>query len=183
MCGNTVEISPLSFYQVNTIQAERLYAKALEFASPGKNDVIADLYCGAGTIGLSMAKKCGKIIGVEIVPEAVENARKNALSNNISNAEFYSGDAGIVFSTLRDKGCAPDIIIIDPPRKGCSEETLAQIASAAPRKVVMISCNPSTAARDAKWLSQNGFSVDKICGADFFPRTRHVECVVLMSGK
>ncbi|HRR76926.1 MAG TPA: 23S rRNA (uracil(1939)-C(5))-methyltransferase RlmD [Ruminococcus sp.] len=183
MCGNTVEISPLSFYQVNTVQAERLYAKALEYAAPDKNDIIADLYCGAGTIGLSMAHKVKKIIGVEIVPEAVENARKNAERNSISNAEFYAGDAGIIFAQLRQKGCSPDIIVVDPPRKGCSDETLSQIIQAAPQKIVMISCNPSTAARDAKMLSQNGFSVDKVCGADLFPRTRHVECVVLMSRK
>lgn len=183
MCGNTVEISPLSFYQVNTVQAEKLYAKALEFAAPDINDVIADLYCGAGTIGISMARKCGKIIGIEIIPEAVENARENALNNKISNAEFYSGDTGKVFGMLREKGCSPDIIIVDPPRKGCSEETLSQITSAAPKKIVMISCNPSTAARDAKWLAANGYSVMKICGADLFPRTRHVETVVLMSRK
>lgn len=181
MCGNSVEISPLSFYQVNTVQAERLYAKALEYASPNKNDVIADLYCGAGTIGLSMAKYANKIIGVEIIPQAVENAQKNAQSNNISNAEFYCGDAGEVFRELRQKGCAPDIIVVDPPRKGCSEDTIAVIAEACPKKIVMISCNPATAARDAKLLSQKGYSVDKACGVDLFPRTGHVECVVLMS--
>ncbi|NLT08132.1 MAG: 23S rRNA (uracil(1939)-C(5))-methyltransferase RlmD [Ruminococcus sp.] len=181
MCGNIVEISPLSFYQVNTVQAERLYAKALEYAAPDKDNVIADLYCGAGTIGLSMARNVKKIIGVEIIPEAVENAKKNAQMNGISNAEFYAGDAGIIFAQLRQEGCSPDIIVVDPPRKGCSEETLSQIIEAAPEKVVMISCNPSTAARDAKILSQNGYTVDKVCGADLFPRTRHVECVVLMS--
>lgn len=178
MCGNTVEISPLSFYQVNTVQAERLYAKALEYAAPKDTDIIADLYCGAGTIGLSMAEKCGKIVGVEIVPEAVENAKRNAKLNGIHNAEFYCGDVGKVFAELREKGCCPDIIVVDPPRKGCSEETLAVIADAAPEKIVMISCNPSTAARDAAWLSQNNYSAVKICGADLFPRTRHVECIV-----
>lgn len=181
MCGNRIEISPLSFYQVNTIQAERLYAKALVYADPSENDVIADLYCGAGTIGLSMAKKVRKIIGIEIVPPAVENARKNADENNIINAEFYCGDAGKVFDNLRDKGCRPDIIIIDPPRKGCSPETINAIAKAATKKIVMISCNPATAARDAKLLSEYGYATEKVMGADLFPRTRHVECVVLMS--
>ncbi len=181
MCGNTIEISPLSFYQVNTLQAERLYAKALEYAAPKDTDVIADLYCGAGTIGLSMAKKAAKIVGVEIVPQAVENAKKNAQRNNITNAEFYCGDAGKVFGDLRKKGCAPDIIVVDPPRKGCSAETINVIADAAPRKIVMISCNPSTAARDAKLLSEKGYSVDKVCGADLFARCGHTECVVLMT--
>ncbi|MCR5600233.1 MAG: 23S rRNA (uracil(1939)-C(5))-methyltransferase RlmD [Ruminococcus sp.] len=181
MCGNTIEISPLSFYQVNTIQAERLYAKALEYAAPKDTDVIADLYCGAGTIGLSMAEKAAKIVGVEIVPQAVENAKKNADRNSITNSEFYCGDAGKVFSDLRKKGCAPDIIVVDPPRKGCSAETIDVIADASPRKIVMISCNPSTAARDAKLLSQRGYSVDRVCGFDLFARCGHTECVVLMT--
>lgn len=181
MCGNTVEISPLSFYQVNTVQAERLYGKALEYAAPEKDEVIADLYCGAGTIGLSMAKQAAKIVGVEIVPQAVENAKKNALRNSIANAEFHCGDAGEVFGKLRKQGCKPDIIVVDPPRKGCSPETINVMAEAAPRKIVMISCNPATAARDAKLLSEKGYSVDKVCGVDLFPRTGHVECVVLMS--
>ena len=181
MCGNKVDISPLSFYQVNTVQAERLYAKALEYAAPDNTKVIADLYCGAGTIGLSMAKTAGKIVGVEIVPQAVENAGKNAEFNNITNAEFHCGDSGEVFAKLRSRGCDPDIIVLDPPRKGCSEETLQTVCVAQPDKIVMISCNPSTAARDAKWLSNNGYSTVKVCGFDLFPRTRHVECVVLLS--
>jgi 23S rRNA (uracil1939-C5)-methyltransferase len=163
------------------VQAERLYGKALEYAAPEKSEVIADLYCGAGTIGLSMAKQAKKIVGVEIVPQAVENAKKNALRNNIANAEFHCGDAGEVFGKLRKQGCKPDIIIVDPPRKGCSPETIDVMTEAAPRKIVMISCNPATAARDAKLLSERGYSADKICGVDLFPKTGHVECVVLMS--
>ena len=181
MCGNKVNISPLSFYQVNTLQAEKLYAKALEYASPMANETIADLYCGAGTIGLSMAHKATKIIGVEIVQQAVENAIENAALNNIPNAEFYCGDAGEVFSNLRKKGCSPDIIMVDPPRKGCSIQTIDIISKAAPRKIIMISCNPATAARDAKLLADKGFYVNKVCGVDLFPRTGHVECVVLLS--
>ncbi|MDO4864845.1 MAG: 23S rRNA (uracil(1939)-C(5))-methyltransferase RlmD [Ruminococcus sp.] len=181
MCGNEVEISPLSFYQVNTVQAERLYAKALEYAAPTGSEVIADLYCGAGTIGLSMAHRAARIVGVEIVPEAVENARGNAERNGIANAEFFCGDAGEVFGQLRAKGCKPDIIVVDPPRKGCSEETLGHIVAAAPEKVVMISCNPSTAARDTKFLCGHGYAAERVCGADLFPATRHVECVVLMT--
>ncbi len=181
MCGNKILISPPSFYQVNTVQAEKLYAKALEYAAPAPTDILADLYCGMGTIGLSMADNVQSVIGVEIVPEAVEDAKRNADINKIHNAEFHCGDAGEVFEKLRKNGCSPDIIVVDPPRKGCSEQTLRNIVSAAPRKVVMISCNPSTAARDVKWLTENGYTAQKVCGADLFPRTRHVECVVLMS--
>ena len=181
MCGNRIEISPLSFYQINTIQAEKLYAKALEYAAPSENDIIADLYCGAGTIGLSMAHKAKKIVGIEIVPEAVENAVKNALNNGISNADFYCGDAGDVFSKLHKNGCNPGIIVVDPPRKGCSQDSLDVILSASPDRIVMISCNPATAARDAKYLSENGYTVERVCGVDLFPRTKHVECVVLLS--
>ncbi|MDE7364816.1 MAG: 23S rRNA (uracil(1939)-C(5))-methyltransferase RlmD [Ruminococcus sp.] len=181
MCGNKIKISPLSFYQINTVQAERLYRKALEYANPTKNDVIADLYCGAGTIGLSMAEYVKKIIGIEIVPDAVRNAKENARENNILNAEFYCGDAGEVFSMLNKKGCSPDIIIVDPPRKGCSEDTLKVIVEASPKKIVMISCNPSTAARDAKFLSKNNYTVERVCGADLFPTTKHTEVIVLMS--
>ncbi|MDE6781046.1 MAG: 23S rRNA (uracil(1939)-C(5))-methyltransferase RlmD [Ruminococcus sp.] len=178
MCGNKIEISPLSFYQVNTVQAEKIYRKALEFADPSANDIIADLYCGAGTIGLSMAGKVKKITGIEVIPEAVENARKNALVNNITNAEFHCGDSGEVFKKLAVR---PDIIVIDPPRKGCSPETVRNIAQSAPKKIVMISCNPSTAARDAKLFGELGYTTQKVCGADLFPRTRHVECVVLLT--
>lgn len=183
MCGNIIEISPLSFYQINTPQAEKLYAKALEYANPTGNEIIADLYCGAGTIGLSMAHRAKKIVGIEIVPEAVENARKNAEVNNITNSEFYCGDAGEVFAQLHKNGCNPHIIVVDPPRKGCSEESLNVIISARPEKIVMISCNPSTAARDSLFLSNHGYSVDRVCGGDFFPATKHVECVILMSRK
>lgn len=180
MCGNKIEISPLSFYQVNTVQAEKIYRKALEFADPTSESVIADLYCGAGTIGLSMAENAKKIIGIEVVTEAVENARHNAIHNNITNAEFYCGDAGKIFGKL---GLSPDIIVIDPPRKGCEYSTVKTIAKSSPRKILMISCNPATAARDAKLFSELGYKTEKVCGADLFPHTRHVECIVLMSRK
>ncbi len=183
MCGNNIQISPPSFYQVNTIQAEKLYAKALDYASPTPNSVIADLYCGAGTIGLSMASYAASVVGIEIIPEAVENARINAANNDILNARFHCGDAGDVFEQLRLNGCSPDIIVLDPPRKGCSSDTVKSVINASPDKIVMISCNPSTAARDAKIFSENGFIVERVCGADLFPMTKHVECVVLMSRK
>ncbi len=181
MCGNRVKISPLSFYQVNTVQAERMYEKAREYAAPSENSVIADLYCGAGTIGLSMANSAGRIVGVEIVPEAVENAKRNAAANGIGNAQFYCGDAGEVFDRLRIQGCSPNVIVLDPPRKGCSEATLTTVCKAAPQRIVMISCNPATAARDARLLAGRGYDVERVCGFDLFPRTKHVETVVLMS--
>lgn len=181
MCGNTIQISPLSFYQVNTLQAEKLYEKALSYADPDENSVLVDLYCGTGTIGLSMARKVKKVIGIEIINEAIDNAKINARNNNIFNAEFFCGDAGKILTQLIHSGCKPDILVIDPPRKGCSIDTLKTIIDASPEKIVMISCNPATAARDLKWLSENGYSVSKACGVDMFPRTGHVECVVLMS--
>lgn len=178
MCGNKIEISPLSFYQVNTVQAEKIYRKAIEFAGLSGNEIIADLYCGAGTIGLSMAEKVKQVIGIEVIQEAVGNARRNAVTNNIENAEFYCGDSGEVFRNLNIN---PDIIVIDPPRKGCSPETVRAIAEAEPKKIIMISCNPATASRDAGLFSELGYTTKKVCGADLFPRTRHVECVVLIT--
>lgn len=179
MCGIKVEISPKSFYQVNTPAAEALYRQAAEFAQPdGK--LILDLYCGAGTIGLSMAEKARRLIGAEIVESAVENARMNARRNSIHNAEFVCADAGRAAEKLKNIGENPDVIILDPPRKGCSEETLAACAGMSPERIVMISCNPATAARDCKRLGELGYKTEKIRPFDLFPRTSHVECVVLI---
>lgn len=180
MCGVEVEISPKSFYQVNTKAAEKLYRKAAEFANP-RGKTILDLYCGAGTIGLSMSGEAAKIIGAEIVPEAVENARKNALLSGIDNAEFIVADAAEAAVLFNSRGFSPDVIILDPPRKGCGEAVLAECGKMNPERIVMISCNPATAARDCKFLSENGYSPRVIQSFDLFPRTRHVECVVLMS--
>lgn len=180
MCGVEVEISPKSFYQVNTKAAENLYRKAAEFANPhGKT--ILDLYCGAGTIGLSMAQEAAKIVGAEIVSEAVENARKNALLSGIDNAEFIAADAVEAAAMFAKRGLSVDVIILDPPRKGCGEAVLAECVKMNPERIVMISCNPATAARDCKFLSENGYLPRAIQPFDLFPRTRHVECVVLMS--
>lgn len=181
MCGVSLKISPKSFYQVNTNAAEKLYKKAAEFA--GKAELILDLYCGIGSVGLSMAENTKKLIGAEIVGDAVLNARENALAHGIENAEFIVGDAEIAARTLADRGVCPDVILLDPPRKGCSEETLRICAEMRPRKIVMISCNPSTAARDCKFLKELGYETKTVQPFDLFPRTTHVETVVLMSRK
>ncbi len=181
MCGNKIDISPEAFYQVNTPQAEKLYALAKEFVQPSGNEILLDLYCGAGTIGLSMADSVKRLIGVEIIPQAVENARKNAERNNIVNAEFICSDAGRAAEHLADNAVKPDVIILDPPRKGCDAKTLDAVLKMNPEKIVMISCNPATAARDCAYLNQYGYSVRKVRAVDLFARTTHVECVVLMS--
>ena len=184
MCGLKIEISPFSFYQVNTPQAERLYATAKEFAglSEGRRvRCLLDMYCGAGTIGLSMADAAEKLIGVEVVPEAVENARKNAAENHIENAEFICGDAGNVAEMLAEREETPDVILLDPPRKGCDSKTIQAVRAMHPERVVMISCNPATAARDAERFAEAGYDVERVRAVDMFPGTGHVECVVLMS--
>lgn len=177
MCGNQVEISPRSFYQVNTPAAENLYRQAAEFAEP-RGKLLLDLYCGAGTIGLSMAKDAARIVGAEIVPEAVENAKANAERNGHTNAEFICADAGQAAKALSEQGLKPDVIVLDPPRKGCDEATLSACVEMAPERIVMISCNAATAARDCEWLSEHGYRAVKLRAFDLFPRTTHVECVV-----
>lgn len=177
MCGVRLDISPKSFYQVNTPQAERLYKQAAEFAEPGGKTLL-DLYCGIGSIGLSMASRAKKIIGAEIVPEAVENARKNALQSGFQNAEFLCADAAEAAERLAEGGLAPDVILLDPPRKGCGAETISACVKMSPERIVMISCNPATAARDCKLFSESGYKIEKVRAFDLFPRTRHIECVV-----
>ena len=181
MCGNAVELSPLSFYQVNTAQAERLYAVGREFAALTGSELLLDLYCGAGTIGLSMARDVRTLIGVEVIPEAVENARENAAHNDIQNAEFRCGDAGKIAGTLRESGTRPDVIILDPPRKGCDAATIEAVVGMQPERIVMISCNPATAARDCKAFAELGYRTEKVRACDLFSATSHVECVVLLS--
>ncbi|MGN0614079.1 MAG: 23S rRNA (uracil(1939)-C(5))-methyltransferase RlmD [Porcipelethomonas sp.] len=181
MCRNEADISPEAFYQVNTPQAEKLYRQAEEFAKLSGRELLLDLYCGAGTIGLSMAHKAKKLIGVEIVSQAVENARKNAQRNGIDNAEFICADAGTAARKLAAEGIKPDVIILDPPRKGCDHQTLGAAVEMNPERIVMISCNPATAARDCAFLVENGYMTKRVRAVDLFPRTGHVECVVLMS--
>ncbi len=180
MCGVPVEISPKSFYQVNTPAAENLYRQAAEFTQPS-GKLLLDLYCGAGTIGLSMAKDARKIVGAEIVPEAVENARRNADRFGADNAEFICADAGQAAGQLAERGLKPDVILLDPPRKGCGEETLTACVSTTPERIVMISCNPATAAKDCRFLSENGYALQTVRAFDLFPRTKHTECVCLLT--
>ncbi|MBR3935587.1 MAG: 23S rRNA (uracil(1939)-C(5))-methyltransferase RlmD [Oscillospiraceae bacterium] len=183
LCGVTVDISPAAFYQVNHSGAEKLYGVAADFADLSGGELVLDLYCGAGTIGLSMADKAAKLIGVEIVPEAIENAKINAKRMGVENAEFICGDAGAAAAELEKRGTAPDVIILDPPRKGCSEDTLEAVAKMAPKRVVYVSCNTATMARDFKILDELGYKPVKVQPVDMFPRTAHVEGVGLLERK
>ena len=182
--GVPVRLGPLSFYQVNTLAAEQLYSIAEEYAQLTPNNLLLDLYCGMGTIGLSMVDSCRELIGVEIVPEAIDSAKANAarMGDTIAaKSRFFCADAGQAATQLAAEGLHPDVIILDPPRKGCDEATLSAVVRMSPRRVVYVSCNPSTAARDAAWLEQNSYHAEKVQPVDLFPRTKHVECVLLMS--
>ena len=184
LCGVPVRLGPLSFYQVNTLAAERLYGVAAQYAQLTPDDTLLDLYCGMGTIGLSMADQCRELIGVEIVPEAIESAKANAARMGEAVAvksRFFCADAGQAATQLAAEGLHPDIVMLDPPRKGCDEATLSAVVRMAPRRVVYVSCNPATAARDAAWLEKNGYHAEKVQPVDLFPRTKHVETVVLLS--
>lgn len=181
MCGVPVTLGPMSFYQVNTPSAENLYRAAAEAARLDKGQTLLDLYCGMGTIGLSMAHQAGRLIGVEVVPEAVESARKNASVMGVTNARFLCADAGQAASQLAREGLSPHVIVLDPPRKGCDQPCLDAVIQMGPKRVVMVSCNPATAARDVKYLyEQGGYRPLYLQPADLFPRTHHVECVVAL---
>lgn len=179
LCGVEFEISPRSFYQVNHDGAEKLYSLAAELAEP-EGKTVLDLYCGTGTIGLTMARRAKKLIGVEIIPEAVKNARANAKRGGIENAEFICGDAGEIAERLSAE-YSPDVVIVDPPRGGCSGDTLETIAKMSPERIVMISCNSATAARDCAALQRLGFEPRRAVAVDMFPRTGHVECAILLT--
>ena len=181
LCGVPVRLGPLSFYQVNTLAAERLYGIAAEYAQLQPDDLLLDLYCGMGTIGLSMVDRCRSLIGVEIVPEAIDSAKANAARMGeavAARSRFFCADAGKAASQLAAEGLHPDVIVLDPPRKGCDEATLSAVVAMSPRRVVYVSCNPSTAARDAKWLETQGYRTEKVQPVDLFPRTKHVEAIV-----
>ena len=184
LCGVPVQLGPLSFYQVNTLAAERLYGIAAQYAQLTPDDLLLDLYCGMGTIGLSMVDRCRELVGVEIVPEAIESAKANAARMGDAVAAkscFFCADAGQAATRLAAEGLHPDVVMLDPPRKGCDEATLSAVVRMAPRRVVYVSCNPATAARDAAWLEQNGYHAEKVQPVDLFPRTKHCECVIALS--
>ena len=183
LCDVRFELSPLSFYQVNRQAAEKLYRLAAEMAQFEGNELLIDLYCGAGTIGLSMASKVRELIGVEIVPDAVENAKENAKRCGVENARFICADAKEAAAQLAAENLHPDVIVVDPPRKGCDLEVLQAIAAMAPKRLVMISCNSASLARDCKELEALGYHLEKAAPVDLFPRTTHVETVVLLSHK
>ncbi len=180
LCDLKFELSPLAFYQINRVQAQRLYEKAREYAQLTGDEVLIDLYCGTGTIGLSMAKDCKELIGVEIIDKAIENAKKNADNNNINNASFICGDATVAADKLKKEGIKPDVVVVDPPRKGLTEELIHTIVQMKPERVVYVSCDPATLARDLKLFEELNYSVKEITPVDLFPRTAHVESVALL---
>lgn len=185
LAGVPLRMGVHEFYQVNTPAAEALYAKARELAGLRPGDFLLDLYCGMGSIGLSMQADCGSLVGVEVVPQAVEEARKTAARLGLPDgkAEFYCMDAGAAAARFAAEGRRPDVVVVDPPRKGCSAEALAAIVQMAPRTIVMVSCNPATAARDTRILTDAGYAAKSVQPFDLFPRTKHVETVVLLSKK
>lgn len=183
LCGLKFKISPFSFWQVNRGQAERLYAKAREYAGLSGGEVLLDLYCGTGTIGLTMAENCRELVGVEIIEDAVADAKSNAEANGIKNARFICADAPSAAEQLRKEGTAPDVVVLDPPRKGCGEELVKTIKKMGPKRVVYVSCDPATLARDLKYFAENGYVTKEVTPCDMFPRTAHVETVALLTGK
>ncbi|MEX1539085.1 23S rRNA (uracil(1939)-C(5))-methyltransferase RlmD [Enterococcus sp. C62] len=183
LLGKTYRISSKSFYQVNTEQTEKLYQTAIEFAALQKEDTVIDAYSGIGTIGLSLADKVKEVYGMELVPEAIEDAQFNALTNKIENAHYEVGKAETVMKKWQDKGIKPSVIVVDPPRKGLDARFIASAIDMAPAKLVYISCNPATFARDAKLFAESGYEVKKVQPVDLFPQTHHVELVALLAPK
>ena len=181
LCGLQFKLSVPSFYQVNRDQAEVLYGKALEFAALTGEETVLDLYCGTGTITLCLAKQAKKAIGAEIVPPAIEDAKENAARNTIENAEFFCGDAADIAAKLEREGLRPDVITVDPPRKGLAPEVIASVAGMGPKRVVYVSCDPATLGRDVKIFDGFGYRAVRTAAVDMFPGTRHVETVVLLS--
>ena len=175
-------ISPLSFFQVNPLQTEKLYGKALEYAGLTGEETVWDLYCGIGTISLFLAQRAKKVCGVEIVPAAIEDARKNAALNGFTNAEFFVGKAEEVLpEKYKNEGITADVIVVDPPRKGCEESVLTTMIQMQPKRIVYVSCDSATLARDLKYLCENGYTLQKCCPVDMFGNSVHVETVVLLS--
>ena len=180
LCGLTFSLSPRSFYQVNRDQAALLYEKVRTYAAPTKADTVLDLYCGTGTITLHLARGAGTVIGAEIVPQAVADAERNSRDNGITNARFICADAGQAAEKLKTEGLRPDVIVVDPPRKGLDTATTDAIAELSPKRIVYVSCDPATLARDLKRLTENGYAPKEATPVDMFPRCAHVETVVLL---
>ena len=181
LCGLTFRLSPRSFYQVNHHQAQRLYEAAISQAEITKEDLVLDLYCGVGTITLAMAGAAKKVIGVEVIPQAVEDARDNAKRNGIENAEFFCGDAGQAALELKKQGVIPDVVVVDPPRKGLNADTIEALHRMQPRRIVYVSCDPATLARDIALLKEKGYRLQNAMAADLFPRCAHVESIVCLN--
>uniref|UniRef100_UPI004057A4F4 23S rRNA (uracil(1939)-C(5))-methyltransferase RlmD n=1 Tax=Acetatifactor sp. TaxID=1872090 RepID=UPI004057A4F4 len=180
LCGKRFRISAKSFYQVNPVQTEKLYNKALEVANLQGDEVVVDAYCGTGTIGMIAADKAGKVIGVELNSDAVRDARNNAKANGIRNIQFYQNDAGKFLVEMAEQQAKVDVVLMDPPRSGSDEAFLSSVVKMQPKKVVYISCNPETLVRDLKYLTKKGYKVMRAVGVDMFPWTEHVECVIMM---
>ncbi|MBR5595956.1 MAG: 23S rRNA (uracil(1939)-C(5))-methyltransferase RlmD [Lachnospiraceae bacterium] len=183
LCGKTFKISPKSFYQVNPVQTERLYGTAIEYAGLTGKETILDAYCGIGTIGMIASDKAKRVIGVELNSDAVRDARTNAKINKIENIEIYNKDAGEFMVQLAEQGEKVDVVFMDPPRAGSDEAFLSSVVKCSPEKIVYVSCNPETLARDLQYLTKNGYKVRKMRGCDMFSHTSHCETVVLMSKK
>ncbi|MDD6201359.1 MAG: 23S rRNA (uracil(1939)-C(5))-methyltransferase RlmD [Lachnospiraceae bacterium] len=183
--GNlTFSISPLSFFQVNPVQTQRIYSQALQYASLTGNETVWDLYCGIGTISLFLAQQAKQVYGVEIIPQAIEDAVANAEKNGIKNAEFFVGRAEEVLpQKYESEGIYADVIVVDPPRKGCDEQCLATMLKMQPKRIVYVSCDSATLARDATFLCENGYELKKVRAFDNFPQSGHVETVCLLSRK
>lgn len=180
LCGYSFSISPQAFFQINPPQAEKLYNRAVEYAAPNGGTVL-DLYCGTGTITLCLSAKADRVIGAEIVPEAVENAKINAIRNGVNNAEFICADAAAAAQSFMERGISPDCIVVDPPRKGMYPDALQNIVDMQPERIVYVSCDPATLARDVKLLGEKGYYITKGTAVDMFPRTHHVETVVCLN--
>lgn len=180
LCEKVFRISPKSFYQVNPVQTELLYNKAMEYAELTGKETVVDAYCGTGTIGIIASDKAAKVIGVELNADAVKDARDNAKRNNVKNIEFYQNDAGKFLVSMADQGADVDVVLMDPPRSGSDEAFLSSVVKIGPKKVVYISCNPETLARDLKYLTKNGYKVQRAVGCDMFPFTSHCEVVTCL---
>ncbi len=180
LCGLKLEMSHGAFFQTNTEMAERLYAIAAEFAGLSGSERVFDLYCGIGTIGLTMAKRAGEVWGLEIVPEAIADAERNAERNKIENAHFMAGSARTGVRPLIEKAGKPDVVVIDPPRAGLSQKIVRRVLECEAKKIVYVSCNPTTLAPNAAQLVEAGYKLSRVKPVDMFPQTPHIECVALL---